>query len=74
MPQPFILSPPPPISRYTKSIWYPFKEASGDLVILYMAGFLGNTMEGIKAECSVSNYKCLDMFSFQTNGWKYNKW
>ena len=42
-------------------------------MILYMAGLPGNTMEQIKAEFSVSDYKCLDIFSLQTNAWKYNK-
>ena len=42
-------------------------------MILYMAGLPGNTMEQIKAEFSVSDYKCLDIFSLQMNAWKYNK-
>lgn len=70
---PSVLAPPPPFSRYTKSIWYPFKEVSGDLAMLYMVGLLENTMEWVKAEISVSNYKCLDIFFFQTNAWKYYK-
>lgn len=69
---PTILSPPPPFPHYTKSIWYPFKAVSRDWVILYKVKLVGNTMEWIKAEISVANYKCLDIFSFQMNAWKYN--
>lgn len=42
-------------------------------MILYMAGLPGNTVEQIKAEFSVSDYKCLDIFFLQMNAWKYNK-
>ena len=36
-------------------------------MILYMAGLPGNTMGQIKAKFSVSDYKCLDIFSLQMN-------
>lgn len=70
---PSILSPPPSFSHYTKGIWYPFKAVSRDWVIVYRVELVGNTMEWIKTEISVANYKCLDIFSFQMNAWKYNK-